>query len=156
MGGSHAPRGTSEPLDNLICALYEQSARQPQLYEFKATRRAPRPSEVFEDVNALAEYNNHRARYEQELEAITYQKEVDDKTVAKLESSVKSILPVNTAVMHSYGAQEVELQGRYATFSGRPTDSAGEAPRIDTGPTNRRYLKLPERSSRRRPPRRSG
>ena len=109
MGGSHAPRGTSEPLDNLICTLYEQSARHPRLYEFKATRRAPRPSQVFEDVNALAEYNNHRARYEQELEDITYQKEVDDKTVAQLESSVKSILPAKTAVMYGYGAQEVDL-----------------------------------------------
>jgi hypothetical protein len=48
------------------------------------------------------------------LEAITYQKEVDDETVAKLESSVKSILPAKSAVMYSYGAQEVELQGRYA------------------------------------------
>jgi hypothetical protein len=68
----HSARHISELLDNLICALYEQSARQPRLYEFKATRKAPRPSQVFEDVNALAQYNNHKALYEQELEAITY------------------------------------------------------------------------------------
>jgi len=71
----HSGQHISELLDNLICALYEQRARQHRLYEFKATRRAPRSSQVFEDVHTLAEYNNDKARYEQELEAITYQKE---------------------------------------------------------------------------------
>ena len=119
----HSGQHISELLDNLICALYEQRARQHRLYEFKATHRAPRSSQVFEDVHALAEYNNDKARYEQELEAITYQKEVADETVGKLEAGVKSTLPVNTAVMHTYGGQEAELQGRYAIrYERSPSD----------------------------------
>lgn len=110
----HSGRHISELLDDLIAALYEQRARQRRLYDFKASRRAPRPSQVFEDANALAEYNNDKARYERELEAITSQKEAADETVAKLESGVKSILPVNSAVIHTYGGKEAELQGRYA------------------------------------------
>lgn len=104
----------SELLDSLIGVLYEQRVRQRRLYEFKATRRPPRPSQVFEDVYALAEYNNHKASYERELEAITDDKEAADETVAKLEAEVKSVLPVNSAVMHTYGGEEVDLRGRYA------------------------------------------
>jgi hypothetical protein len=110
----HSGQHISELLDSLIGALYEQRARQRRLYEFKATRRPPRPPQVFEDVNALAEYNKNKTRYERELEAITHQKETSDETVAKLESDVKSVLPVNTAVMHTYGGKESDLQGRYA------------------------------------------
>ncbi len=103
----------SELFDSLIGALYEQRVRQRRLYEFKATRRPPRPSQVFEDVNALAEYNKRKASYEQELEAITDYKEAADETVAQLESDVKSVLPINSAVMHTYGGKEADLQGRY-------------------------------------------
>ena len=110
----HSGQLISKLLDNLIGALYEQRARQRRLSQFRATRRLPGPPRIFEDVNALAEYNNDKARYEQELKTITNQKEAADETVAKLQSSVKSILPENTTVMHTYGGEETELQGRYA------------------------------------------
>ena len=128
----HSGRHISELLDELIVALYEQRARQRRLYDFKATRRAPRPSQVFENVNALAEYNNDKAHYERELETITNQKEAADEMVAKLESGVKSVLPANSAVMHTYGGKEAELQGRYAIrYERSPNDlrtRSGEHP----------------------------
>ncbi len=84
----------------------ETKTRLDQLQESDAPVHEP---EEFKDLQALADYNNLRARYQQELERLTTEHKELHQEYETAEEEVANILPPGKSIVYDYQDEHYEI-----------------------------------------------
>jgi hypothetical protein len=104
----------SRLLDHLIDAWADFEDKNRQWRESRETRGAyPQPPSSFEDVKALADYQQLKAQWEQEEQVIGDPLSAASKRYESLTEQVRALLPRDAPVTHVYSGNVTERAGQY-------------------------------------------